>query len=320
MSVISSVLPGTEEIGQIVGGLHVQPGLNNTINLGGLAGPDVEDGPADGVGFDAVAGGHGGGEYPIDAPEPTVIGWVSGGAASAVACKLAIAKHGLAAVRLAYINTGSEHSDTERFLADLETWFGKPIERLKSAKYTDTWDVWERERFLRGPRGAKCTAVLKREVRSNEQIPAHVPQVWGFTVEEKARADTFRRHHWGEVACEFPLIDQSVTKADCYALIERAGIKLPEPYLLGFNNNNCIPCVKAEGARYWNRIRRHFPAHFERMAKLERELGYALVRIKKQPVFLDELDPEAGADDDTPEPISCGITCFIAEQNMETAA
>lgn len=249
-----------------------------------------------------------------------VIGWVSGGAASAVACKLGIAKYGLDTVRLTYIDTGSEHRDTERFLTDLEAWFGKPIERLKTGKYTDTWDVWERHRFLRGPQGAKCTLVLKRKVRDDMAIPADVPQLWGYTAEERKRADTFRRHHWGEVACEFPLIDQNVSKADCYALVERAGIKLPEPYLLGFDNNNCLPCVKAEGAKYWNRIRRHFPDRFERMARLERELGYALVRINKQAVFLDELDPDAGADDDTPEPISCGITCFIAEQNMEGAA
>lgn len=249
-----------------------------------------------------------------------VIGWVSGGAASAVTCKLGIAKYGLDAVRLAYIDTGSEHPDTDRFLSDLEAWFGKPIERLKSKKYTDTWDVWERARFLRGPNGAKCTSVLKRKVRDDLGIPADVIQLWGYTSEERKRADTFRRHHWGEVTCEFPLIDQNVSKADCYALIERAGIKLPAPYLLGFDNNNCIPCVKAEGARYWNRIRRNFPEQFDRMAKLEREFGYALVSIKKQPVFLDELDPDAGADDDTPEPISCGITCFIAEQNMGGAA
>lgn len=248
-----------------------------------------------------------------------VIGWVSGGAASAVTCKLGIAKYGLDSVRLAYIDTGSEHPDTDRFLTDLEAWFGKSIERLRSDKYTDTWDVWERARFLRGPSGAKCTSVLKRKVREDMGVAADVIQLWGYTAEERKRAETFQRHHWGEVACEFPLIDQNVSKADCYALIERAGIKLPAPYLLGFDNNNCLPCAKAEGARYWNRIRRHFPDRFERMARLERELGYALVRINKQAVFLDELDPQAGADDDTPEPISCGITCFIAEQNMGAA-
>lgn len=247
-----------------------------------------------------------------------VIGWVSGGAASAVACKMALAEHGERVV-LAYIDTGSEHPDTERFLTDLEGWYGRSIQRLRSAKYTDTWDVWERRRFLRGPNGAGCTDHLKRRVRADFQQPGDT-QVFGFTAEEAKRAATFRKHHFGEMVVSTPLIDQSVSKADCYALVVRAGITLPAPYLLGFDNNNCLPCVKAEGARYWNRIRRHFPDKFDRMAKLERELGYALCRVNKVGVFLDELDPEAGADDDTPEPISCGITCFIAEQNMTDAA
>lgn len=245
--------------------------------------------------------------------------WVSGGAASAVAVKLDLAAYGPDAGPLIYIDTGSEHADTDRFLQDLEGWYGVPIKRIGSFSHRDTWDVWRRERFLRGPNGAACTRILKREVRTAMKIPATAPQIWGYTEEEARRADIFAQHHRGEVNCVFPLIEQRLSKADCYALIVRADIKLPEPYKLGFDNNNCLPCVKAEGARYWNRIRRHFPDQFDRMAKLERELGYALVRISKQPVFLDELDPEAGADDDTPEPISCGITCFIAEQNMGPA-
>lgn len=253
-----------------------------------------------------------------------IIGWVSGGAASAVTCKLAIAKYGLERVELIYIDTGSEHDDTVRFLSDLEAWYGKRVERIQSAAFFETWAVWDKVRYLRNENGAPCTRILKRDVRGDLGLPADAIQLWGFTLEERKRAATFKRHHHGDMVCEFPLIDGAVTKADCYALIERAGIKLPEPYMLGFDNNNCIPCVKAEGAAYWNRVRRHFPAQFDRMAKLERELGYALVRktINKQKVsvFLDELDPRDGWDDDTPEPISCGITCFIAEKNMGGAA
>lgn len=242
-----------------------------------------------------------------------IVGWVSGGAASAVTCKLGIAKYGLERVTLAYIDTGAEHPDTERFLSDLEVWYGKTIERLKSDKYADTWEVWEKHRFLRGPRGAKCTTVLKREQRNHWERADDI-QLFGFTADKREikRAEQFREHHM-EAMVETPLIDQQVTKSDCYAIVERAGIKLPAPYLLGFDNNNCIPCVKAEGAKYWNRIRRNFPEQFGRMARLERELGYALVRINKVAVFLDELDPFAGADDDAPEPINCGITCFQAE-------
>ncbi|WP_332657324.1 hypothetical protein [Brevundimonas sp.] len=250
-----------------------------------------------------------------------ILGWVSGGAASAVACKLAIAKYGLERVVLAYKDTGAEDPDTGRFLADLERWYGKPIERLQSPKYADTWAVWEKNRYLRSPfGGAKCTTALKVEVGRAFQREDDI-QVWGFTSEEGKRADRFRQHHQGEMTVEYPLIERSITKADCYALITRAGLKLPRPYLLGFDNNNCIPCVKAQGAAYWNRIRRHYPEQFSRMAALEREVNFPLVRLwrdgGKVSVFLDELDPLAGSDDDTPEPISCGITCFIAEQNME---
>lgn len=252
-----------------------------------------------------------------------VIGWVSGGAASAVACKLAIAHYGQDNVDLIYIDTGSEHPDTVRFLADLMRWFNAPIRTVRSEKYKDTWQVWAKRRFLRGPKGALCTSELKRNVRGDMKIPTDVVQVWGFTSEEKDRADLFRRHHQGEMVFSMPLIEGGLTKSDCYAMVERAGIALPVPYLLGFNNNNCIPCVKAEGAKYWNRIRRNFPDEFDRMAEMERELGHALCRItvdsERVAVFLDELDPAAGADDDAPEPFSCGITCFIAEQNIAAA-
>ena len=42
------------------------------------------------------------------------------------------------------------------------------------------------------------------------------------------------------------------------SLIERAGLRLPEMYRLGYANANCVGCVKG-GAGYWNKIRRDFP-------------------------------------------------------------
>jgi hypothetical protein len=254
--------------------------------------------------------------------EPRVIGWVSGGAASAVACKLAIAKYG-DRVQLAYKDTGSEDPDTLRFLRDVERWLGAPITFLRSTKYTDTWDVWERNRFLRSPAGAKCTSVLKVQVGREFQRPGDI-QIWGFTTDEAKRAGRFTERFCGEMTPEYPLIDQGLSKEDCFAMVTRAGMVLPKPYLLGFDNNNCIPCVKATGARYWNRVRRHYPEQFARMAELERRFNFPLVQIQRdgvrRGVFLDQLDPEAGADDDTPEPIACGIACHIAEQKLEDAA
>ena len=85
------------------------------------------------------------------------VGRFSAGAASAIACHLGDVE------RIVYAETGSEDADNERFIRDCEAMlFSVPVERVRSAKFRDTWDVWERERFLGGVHGAPCTRALKR--------------------------------------------------------------------------------------------------------------------------------------------------------------
>ena len=80
-------------------------------------------------------------------------------------------------------------------------------------------------------------------------------------------------------------------------------------YRLGYQNNNCLGCVKG-GSGYWNKIRRDFPEVFERRVVQSRRLGVKLVKATvdgvRRPVFLDELDPEAGHD---VKSFDCGILC-----------
>jgi hypothetical protein len=59
---------------------------------------------------------------------------------------------------------------------------------------------------------------------------------------------------------------------------------------------------------YWNAIRKDFPKHFNKMAKLEREIGHSVNKDKEGAVYLDELDPNRGNFvRDLPE--DCGFTC-----------
>lgn len=58
---------------------------------------------------------------------------------------------------LAYLETGAESEDNERFLTDCEHWLAHPIVRLRSNKYSTVDEVIAGERFMRGPRGAPCT-------------------------------------------------------------------------------------------------------------------------------------------------------------------
>ena len=234
---------------------------------------------------------------------PRTVCWFSAGAASAVATKLILAESPDAVV--AYTDPGSEHPDNTRFLDDCETWFDHPIARLRSDRYADTWQVWEERRFIVSPQGALCTAELKKKVRYAFQRPDDI-QVFGYTSEEQHRADRFRQQN-PEVDLRTPLIERSLTKADCLGIVDRAGIELPAMYRLGYRNNNCIGCPKG-GIGYWNTIRRDFPAVFDRMAVLERDIGHSVLSDADGPVWLDLLDPKRGSILTEPD-IECSLLC-----------
>jgi len=108
-----------------------------------------------------------------------------------------------------------------------------------------------------------------------------------------------------------PLIEAGLNKSDVLAMVERAGIELPEMYKLGYEHNNCIMCVKG-GMGYMNKMRVDFPDQFNDYARLERERGYTILKDKKGPIYLDELDPNRGRLADEPK-IQCGILCEAAE-------
>lgn len=240
------------------------------------------------------------------------IRWFSCGAASAVAAKLDIAKYGAGPV--VYCDTGAEHPDNARFMADCAAWFGCEVETIGSEEYADTWDVWQKRRYLNGIAGAPCTGELKVAPRLAYQRPFDV-QIIGYTVEEAHRAKRLAETFF-EVQWVFPLIDAGLSKSDCLAMIERAGIELPVMYRLGYRNNNCIGCVKGK-AGYWNKIRRDFPEVFERMAAMEVELGAHLIELGGERIQLRDLPPDAGRYE--AEDVSCSFMCAIAEQDMEPA-
>jgi hypothetical protein len=236
------------------------------------------------------------------------------GAASAVATKLTVgnAKRGLGEVHIINAFIKEEHPDNRRFLADCERWFGQSITVLRDEKYgASIIEVFRRKRYTRGRYGAPCSKVLKREVLDRWARPDDVP-VLGFTVEESDRYQDFLEHHPTAIA---PLIASGLSKSDCLAMIERAGIELPAMYRLGYTNSNCIGCVKG-GEGYWNKIRRDFPMQFEEMARVTEEIGpdsYLFRdRSTNERFSLLDLDPKAGRHDE-PSP-ECSFFCQIAEK------
>lgn len=245
-----------------------------------------------------------------------IISWFSCGVASAVATKLAIAAGD--PVTIAYCEVKEEHPDNMRFLKDCEEWFGQEILILGNDKYKRSiYEVFDKTRYLAGHGGARCTLELKKNVRKKFEKPDDI-QVFGYTVEEQNRADRFIDAN-NDVDAIFPLIERGLGKPDCLAMIQNAGIELPAMYKLGYKNNNCMGCVKAQSPAYWKKIQIDFPEMFDAMVAQEKRLG---VRICKTTVAgvpdvripLTELPDRIKPMDDSID-AQCGIFCHMAEQD-----
>lgn len=236
--------------------------------------------------------------------------------------KLGIARYAVShEIVVARCLVPEEHEDNDRFARECAEWFDRPIVNLRSDKYASCEDVWTRRRYMNGPRGAVCTVEMKKAVRwafEREWWPDF--QSFGYTADEQDRAAEFRSYN-PDVRLITLLIEEGLSKSDCHALVNRAGIELPIMYRLGFNNANCIGCVRAQSPSYWNRVRRHFPHVFDRRARLSRELGVRLVKLttgERERLFLDELDPNMGIGDADP-PMECSLLCYMAERKIEAA-
>jgi len=237
-----------------------------------------------------------------------IIAWWSAGITSAVATKLAINKYGKDNVVPIYFHIDSAHSDNKRFKEQCEDWYGLPIETHTSKKYTDQFDVILKDKYVNGPGGARCTLVLKKQLRQKiEKTTEYSGQVFGFEYSKKEinRAIRFKQQYPAAKPL-FPLIEHKMTKSECMFYLENeAKIKRPEMYDLGYGNNNCIGCVKG-GMGYWNKIREDFPSYFDKMSKAERIVGNSCIKG----IFLDELDPAAGRKQKMIMP-DCGNFCDI---------
>ena len=234
-----------------------------------------------------------------------VISWFSCGAASAMATVIASMKYGdkLEAV---YCRVAEEHPDNLKFLNEFTEKTGIPIKIIGDSDMDfSIYNVFRNRKFIKGQTGAPCTMVLKKWVRQNYQRPGDI-QIFGYTAEEGHRVDRFIDAN-NEVDVDFVLVDRKITKKDCLDWLRDMEFDIPAMYKLGYANNNCVGCVKG-GMGYWNAIRKDFPDAFDKMAKLEREIGHAINKDKDGAVYLDELDPNRG-NFKRDMPSDCGFTC-----------
>ncbi len=243
--------------------------------------------------------------------------WFSCGAPSAVASKWALIKCS-ATHEVVIVNCdtrASEHPDNYRFSSECEAWFGQKVVYLRNEKYQTVDDVFERERYMAGVRGARCTTELKKIPRMEFATPDDT-HVFGFAVDEQKRIREFKARN-PDMLLKFILSEHGITIEFCYQVLTNAGIELPMMYRLGFKNNNCPGCVKASSPWYWSMIRKHFPDVFKRRCEQSRELGVRLVEIHHhERIFLDELPDKEFKQYGRKENLSCGPECGQGRLNL----
>lgn len=241
----------------------------------------------------------------------TIVVWFSCGAASAVAAKKTIEKYGtLAKIRIVNNPVKEEHEDNLRFLKEIETWLGVPIEFALNKNYPEAscQKVWEDRKYMSGVLGAPCTLELKKKARQQWEKENHFDWlVLGFTAEEEKRSSRFKLTESDKL---IPiLIEENITKEDCFKILIKENIDLPKIYKLGFPNANCIGCVKSSSVTYWNLVKKEFPEVFKERQNLSRKINCKLIKYKGKRMFLDELLPDMKSRDLKKYTIDCGIFC-----------
>lgn len=239
----------------------------------------------------------------------TIVVWFSCGAASAVAAKKTVEKYGDHNQVLIVNNpVKEEDEDNRRFLHNVSEWIGQPIIIAINKKYPScsAVEVWDDRKYMSGVHGAPCTGELKKEARYQFERENHIDyHVLGFGIDEINRHEKFVKYERQNV---IPiLIDEGLSKQDCFLILKNAGIRLPRVYELLFPNANCKGCVKATSPTYWNHVRKVFPDVFKERAEQSRRIGCRLVRHKGIRIFLDELPEDAKGQ--KMKSYECGIFC-----------
>ena len=246
-----------------------------------------------------------------EAEKQTIAVWFSCGAASAVAAKLTVEKYGKTHNILIVNNPIKEEDfDNLRFKKDVEKWINCSVIEAKCKEYPSASivDVFNKRKYMSGRKGAPCTMLLKKQARYEFEITHKIDwHVLGFTIDEIDRHERFIKFERSNL---IPiLIENKLTKGNCFDILSDAGIELPRIYKFGFPNANCIGCVKSQSPTYWNLVRDKFPLVFNERSEQSRKIGCKLVKIKGVNTFLDEL--KASDKGGKIKSYDCGIFCDV---------
>mgnify|MGYP001491154618 CR=1 FL=1 len=217
----------------------------------------------------------------------------SGGAGSAMAAYLVTQKQPKEDIILLFHDVkGGHDEDMYRFNADVSEFLGLPITEYSLQK--TIWEVIKEQKSTPAyPWRPYCTRIFKLEIADSfyfdlPRFAYHYdnPQAEELALYPDVPFILYTGYCSGEErrvakkssiakSTKYPVFDAGLTSDDCKRIISQEwGIKLPKPYLLGFEHNNCIPCWKSTSKDYWRLVWQHYPERYQKAIEMEEYTGH----------------------------------------------
>lgn len=195
----------------------------------------------------------------------------SGGAASYVAAKMALAEFPNEQVAIVFADTKIEDEDLYRFLDDAERRLNHPITRIAEGR--DVWEVFFDEGMMGNSQADPCSRILKRELLDKWRLENCTPDctvIVGFDSTEDHRTENLQRR-LAPVTVRSPLAEAGIWREMAHRIVEQDGLKLPRLYKMNFPHNNCGGfCIKA-GHGTFALLLNNFPNRYLKHEQKERD-------------------------------------------------
>lgn len=169
-----------------------------------------------------------------------------------------------------FTDTGKELPEVYDFLAKLEGFLGKKIERLNAERDFDFW-LREYGNFLPSPKSRWCTRQLKLLPFKNWIKPwlnsgAKVYSYVAIRADEDHREGLISHHD--NLIVKLPFREHGIDKPGVFELLDSSGVGIPK-YYEWRSRSGCTFCFFQQKIE-WARLKERHPAEFEKAKAYEK--------------------------------------------------
>lgn len=188
---------------------------------------------------------------------------LSGGKDSAALAIYMRQKHPELSIRYFFTDTGKELPEVYEFLAKLEGFLGKPIERLNPHRDFDFW-LREYGNFLPSPRTRWCTRQLKllpfkhwirNWLAKGDKVISYV----AIRADEDHREGLISQHE--NLVVKLPFRENGIDKLGVYELLDASGVGMPK-YYNWRSRSGCTFCFFQQKIE-WVKLKENHPEAYE---------------------------------------------------------